>query len=45
MDIFDEAAAELGCDTDELEGTFPPSFVRFLRSIGTQVVDLDEDES
>lgn len=31
MDPFTEAAAELGCDQDEIEGTFPPGFVGRLR--------------
>lgn len=31
LDPFEEAAAELGCDIDEIEGTFPPEFVGQLR--------------
>lgn len=30
-DLFAEAAAELGCETDELAGTFPPSIQRAIR--------------
>lgn len=31
MDPFIEAAAELGCDQDAIEGTFPPAFVGRIR--------------
>lgn len=32
MDPFEEAAAEMGCEPDEIEGTFPPEFVRLIRA-------------
>lgn len=32
MDPFEEAAAEMGCEPDEIEGTFPPEFIRLIQT-------------
>lgn len=31
-DPFEEVAAEMGCEPDEIEGTFPPEFIQLIRA-------------